>query len=57
MRKHWIFVLLLCVGLSATMFTGCGLKGSDSRNKELADSFLTKFFTINSGGRNDELAI
>ncbi len=53
--KRSIFVLLLCVGLSAAMFTGCGLKGSDSRNKELADRFLTEFLTINSEGRNDEL--
>ncbi len=53
MRKHCIFILLLCVGLSAAVLTGCGLKGSDSRNKELADRFLT----INSDGRNDKLAI
>lgn len=53
--KRSLFVLLLCVGLSAAMFTGCGLKGSDSRNKELADRFLTELFTINSNGRNDEL--
>ena len=53
--KRTIFVLLLCAGLSAAMFTGCGLKGSDSRNKELADRFLTELFTINSNGRNDEL--
>ena len=55
MRKYWIFILLLCVGLSAVMFTGCTLKGSDSKNKELADTFLTEFLTINSDGRNDEL--
>ncbi len=55
MRKHWIFILLLCVGLSAAMFTGCAFKDSDSKNKELADRFLTEFFTINSDGRNDEL--
>ena len=55
MRRHWIFILLLCVGLSAAMFTGCAFKDSDSQNKELADRFLTEFFTINSNGRNDEL--
>ena len=53
--KRSLFVLLLCVGLSAAMFTGCALKGSDSKNKERADRFLTEFFTINSDGRNDEL--
>ena len=55
MRRHWIFILLLCVGLSAAMFTGCAFKDSDSQNKELADRFLSEFFTINSNGRNDEL--
>ncbi len=55
MRKNWIFILLLCVGLSAAALTGCSLKDSDSKNKELADRFLTEFFTINSDGRNDEL--
>ena len=55
MRKHWIFILLLCVGLSAAVLTGCSLKDSDSKNKELADRFLTEFFTVNSDGRNDEL--
>lgn len=55
MRKNWIFILLLCVGLSAAALTGCSLKDSDSKNKELADCFLTEFFTINSDGRNDEL--
>ena len=55
MRRHWIFILLLCVGLSAAMFTGCAFKDSDSQNKELADRFLTEFLTINSDGRNDEL--
>ena len=54
-EKRSLFVLLLCVGLSAAMFTGCALKGSDSKNKERADRFLTEFFTINSDGRNDEL--
>ena len=53
--KRTIFVLLLCAGLSAAMFTGCAFKDSDSQNKELADCFLTEFFTINSDGRNDEL--
>ena len=53
--KRTIFVLLLCAGLSAAMFTGCAFKDSDSQNKELADRFLTEFFTINSNGRNDEL--
>ncbi len=57
MRKHWIFILLLCVGLGAAVLTGCALKGSDSKNKELADRFLTELFTINSDGRNDKLAI
>ena len=55
MRRHWIFILLLCVGLSAAALTGCSLKDSDSKNKEMADRFLTKFLTINSDGRNDEL--
>lgn len=55
MRKNWIFILLLCVGLSTAVLTGCSLKDSDSKNKELADRFLTEFFTINSDGRNDEL--
>ena len=55
MRKHWIFILLLCVGLSAAVLTGCSLKDSDSKNKELANRFLTEFFTVNSDGRNDEL--
>lgn len=55
MRKHWIFILLLCVGLGAAALTGCSLKGSDSKNKELAYTFLTEFLTINSGGRNDAL--
>ena len=53
--KGTIFVLLLCAGLSAAMFTGCAFKDSDSQNKELADCFLTEFLTINSDGRNDEL--
>ena len=53
--KRTIFVLLLCAGLSAAMFTGCAFKDSDSKNKELADCFLTEFLTINSDGRNDEL--
>ena len=53
--KRTIFVLLLCAGLSAAMFTGCAFKDSDSQNKELADCFLTEFLTINSDGRNDEL--
>ena len=53
--KRTIFVLLLCAGLSAAMFTGCAFKDSDSQNKELADRFLTELFTINSNGRNDEL--
>ena len=53
--KRTIFVLLLCAGLSAAMFTGCAFKDSDSKNKELADRFLTELFTINSNGRNDEL--
>ena len=55
MRRHWIFILLLCVGLSAAALTGCSLKDSDSKNKELSDRFLTEFFTINSDGRNDVL--
>ena len=55
MRRHWIFILLLCVGLSAAALTGCSFKDSDSQNKELADCFLTEFLTINSDGRNDEL--
>ena len=46
--KRTIFVLLLCAGLSAAMFTGCGLKGSDSRNMELADRFLSEFFSFTS---------
>ena len=53
--KRPLFILLLCAGLSAAMFTGCAFKDSDSQNKELADRFLTEFFTINSNGRNDEL--
>ena len=53
--KRSLFVLLLCVGLSAAMFTGCALKSNDSKNKELAYTFLTEFLTINSDGRNDEL--
>ena len=53
--KRTRFVLLLCAGLSAAMFTGCAFKDSDSQNKELADRFLTEFLTINSDGRNDEL--
>ena len=53
--KRTIFVLLLCAGLSAAMFTGCAFKDSDSQNKELSDCFLTEFLTINSDGRNDEL--
>ena len=53
--KRTIFVLLLCAGLSAAMFTGCAFKDGDSQNKELADRFLTELFTINSNGRNDEL--
>ena len=57
MRRHWIFILLLCVGLSAATLTGCSLKDSDSKNKEHADAFLTEFFTINSDGRNDELMV
>ena len=55
MRRHWIFILLLCVGLSAAALTGCSFKDSDSQNKELAYTFLTEFLTINSDGRNDEL--
>ena len=53
--KRTIFILLLCVGLSAAALTGCSLKDSDSKNKEMADRFLTEFLTINSDGRNDEL--
>ena len=53
--KRSLFILLLCVGLSAAALTGCSFKDSDSQNKELADCFLTEFFTINSDGRNDEL--
>lgn len=53
--KISLFVLLLCVGLSAATLTGCSFKDSDSKNKERAECFLTEFFTINSDGRNDEL--
>ena len=53
--KRSLFILLLCVGLSAAALTGCSFKDSDSQNKELADCFLTEFLTINSDGRNDEL--
>ena len=55
--KRPLFILLLCVGLSAATLTGCSLKDSDSKNKEHADAFLTEFFTINSDGRNDELMV
>lgn len=53
--NRWIFILLLCVALIVAVFTGCSLKSSDSKNKDLADVFLTEFLTINSNGRNDEL--
>ena len=53
--KRSLFILLLCVGLSAAALTGCSFKDSDSQKKELAECFLTEFFTINSDGRNDEL--